>query len=131
MAKVIVVTIEENGDLIFLKADSADYFLEHGEVVTRRASNVEPYDLFHRVLFHVLRTFFSDKSRIADWTRIWKCAWRVNTSPIGGPILTWGDVFPVFKGTLIRGKILGWSVRTTAIEAEVAFLNHWFAERTM
>ena len=108
---VVTVTIED-GDLVFLATDSADIFLEQGETVTRRASHVEPDNFAYRVAFTVLRSLVSDKSRIAAWTRLWPCLWRVNTAPVGGPILT--ERF---------------TDRQKAIDAEIIFLNNWFLER--
>ena len=85
--KVLTVTITEDGDLIYLKTSEHDIFAEMGEVVTKRASHVEPATFWLRVAFHILRTVVNDKSRIAEWTRGWSCDWRVNTAPVGGPIL--------------------------------------------
>jgi hypothetical protein len=122
--KTVVITIEENGDSVFLATDSADVFLEAGETITRRASHVEPVNLFLRVAFHFLR-LFGNKNQIAAWTRGWPCLWRINTKPVGGPVLTWNDI-----------DICPWSRviatfrnRQAAIDAEVQFLNRWFAER--
>ena len=56
--KMVVVTVEESGDLTFLKTDSADVFLELGAVVTRRASHVEPTDFWLRIAFSLIRTLF-------------------------------------------------------------------------
>jgi hypothetical protein len=112
MPRIVAVTMNEDGNLTFLNTDSADTFLECGSVVTRRASHVEPADLPRRLAFKILRSLTSDKSRIAAWTRNWNCLWRVNTSPVGGPIL--------------EGR---WRDRQAAIDAEVEFLNEWFLER--
>jgi hypothetical protein len=119
--KVIVLTIDENGDQVFLKTDSADCFLEQGEVITRRASHVEPAPFWERQAFRLLRTLFPDTGRVAAWTRTWRCLWRVNTSPVGGPILRGYD----YAGSWV----LTWENRQDAIDAEIAFLNNFFAER--
>ena len=116
--KVVTMTIEESGNAVFLATDSADIFLEMGTVVTRRASHVEPATFWARQAFRVLRTLFSDTSAIAAWTRTWHCFWRVNTKPVGGPILR-----------NQYGNIAAWWLRQDAIDAEVKFLNSWFAER--
>lgn len=109
--KIVTVTIEDDGSLLFLKTDSADIFLELGDVVTRRASHVEPLHLGYRVVFHILR-MFGDDTKIAQWTRDWPVVWRVNLAPIGGEVLP--EVF------LDRKK---------AIDYEVKHVNRWLAER--
>ena len=85
--KVLTVTIDENGDLLYLKTSEHDIFAEMGEVVTKERPTWNRATFWLRVAFHILRTSFSDKSRIAEWTRGWSCSWRVNTAPVGGPIL--------------------------------------------
>ena len=130
--KIVTIIIDENGDQVFLKTDSADVFLEQGEVITRRASHVEPAYFWQRVAFSVLRKLTPDTSRIAAWTRTWKCLWRVNTKPVGGPILTHGHVhdYPIDKQWC--WDIIALFVdRQEAIDAEVQFLNRWFAERAI
>jgi hypothetical protein len=134
--KVLSVIIDEHGNLEYLKTDSCDVLLELGETVTRRASHVEPADLTHRIAFHLLRSVVNDKSRIAAWTRTWNCLWRVNTAPVGGPILTWEHVagFPtrclswwyIFDG---HKQIATWANRQDAIDAEIRFLNEFLLTR--
>jgi hypothetical protein len=126
--KVVTLTIEEDGTQTFLKTDSADIFLEQGEVVTRRASHVEPYNFWLRLMFTVLRFIFPDTGRVAAWTRTWACRWRVNTSPVGGPILTWADVWGMDSGYGSLDRVACFAVRQNAIAAEVKFLNNYFAE---
>jgi hypothetical protein len=128
--KIVTITIDENGDQVFLKTDSADVFLEQGEVITRRASHVEPADFWRRLAFSVLRKLTPDTSRIAAWTRTWNCLWRVNTKPVGGPILTHFHVKPETQ-SLMWDAIAWFPNRQDAIDAEVQFLNRWFAERTI
>jgi hypothetical protein len=126
--KVMTVTIDENGDLLMLKSDSADVFLEGAEVVTKRASHVEPTGFWTRIAFHILRSCVKDDSAVAAWTRTWRCTWRVNTAPVGGPILKWkhtsnwrSHVFPEHQAA--------WQDRQEAIDNEVEFLNTYFLER--
>jgi hypothetical protein len=133
---VITLTIDEDGDLLFLKTDSADIFLELGTTVTKRASHVEPATFWARIAFHILRTLVADDSSIAAWTRTWKCRWRVNTSPVGGPILTWADLRllgwdPLIDlwGSVAPSTTATFADRQNAIDAEIAFLNTWFLER--
>ena len=108
---VITLTIDEDGDLLFLQTDSADIFMELGKTVTKRASHVEPATFWARVAFHILRTLVRDDSSVAAWTRTWNVLWRVNTKPTAGYILP-----GLFKD------------RREAIDVEVAFLNEWFVE---
>jgi hypothetical protein len=124
--KILTLTIDEDGDLLMLKSDSADVFLEGAEVVTRRASHVEPASFWLRIAFHVIRTLVRDDSSIAAWTRTWTCLWRVNTAPVGGPILT---VWDVTDGRTPSSQIMTWSDRQNAIDAEITFLNDWFLQR--
>lgn len=122
---IITCTIDENGDVLFLATDANDAFLNHGDVITKRASHVEPVQRFARILFYILR-WFGDKGRIADWTRNWRVTWRVNTKPVGGPILTWGHVgWSIIDYTTVAM----WRHRQAAIDAEIKFLNDWFLER--
>lgn len=105
----ITVTIDENGDQVFLKGHGADVFCDIGETKTQRASHVEPDNVVLRRLFHFIRQNCTDASLLAAFTRIWPCLWRVNTAPVGGPVL--------------EGR---WRNREAAIAAEVTFLNQFF-----
>jgi hypothetical protein len=126
--KVITITIDEQGNNVFLKTDSADCFLEQGEVITRRASHVEPAPRYERWLFSLLRTLFSDTSAVAAWTRTWNTLWRINTSPVGGPILRVGHVWPGVAWP-VEDRVACFANRQDAIDAEIEFLNNFFAER--
>ena len=125
---IITCTIDENGDVIFLATDANDAFLNHGDVVTTRASHVEPVQLVARICFYILR-WFGDKGRIAEWTRNWHVTWRVNTRPVGGPILRVKDVSPSPCAPWMDDQIAFWYNRQEAIDAEIKFLNEWFLER--
>lgn len=110
----ITLTIDKNGDQVFLKGHGADVFTSIGRTVIRRASHVEPDGWLLRQIFRAIRFCVRDTSTIAAWTRTWWCHWRVNTKPVGGPIL-WD-------------RFLN---REAAIEAERKFLdNHIFTRRT-
>jgi hypothetical protein len=126
--KIVTVTIEDDGSMTYLATDSADIFMECGETITKRASHVEPATFWARVAFHILRTFVTDKSKIAAWTRTWRCRWRVNTAPVGGPILTWAQA-GVGTGRYAETHHAWWYNRQAAIDAEIKFLNNYFAER--
>jgi hypothetical protein len=80
--------------------------------VVRRASHVEPVNTYLRLAFQVIRKLVSDDSRIAAWSRLWPCLWRVDMSPVGGGII------PVH-----------FSNRLAAIDAEVEALNNHFTWR--
>ena len=80
--------------------------------VVRRASHVEPVSFVLRLIFHAVRSLVSDDSRVAAWSRLWPCLWRVDMAPVGGGIL------PVH-----------FSNRLAAIDAEVEALNNHFTWR--
>ena len=123
--KVLTVTIDEDGNLTYLKTSEHDIFAEMGEVVTKRASHVEPATFWLRVAFRFLRVF-GDKTRVAEWTRRWTCEWLVDTRPVGGPILEWHHVYSFRPGD---HRIATWLDRQLAIDAEIKFLNQFFLER--
>jgi hypothetical protein len=142
---IVTLTIEEDGNLTFLATDAADVFLEQGRTITKRASHVEPADsLWLRIAFHLLR-LLGNKNRIAAWTRTWPCRWRVNTKPVGGPVLTWRHCYSDEQVANINRihttkrerwqsnarltEVATWTNRQDAIDAEIKFLNDWFAER--
>jgi hypothetical protein len=127
--KVLTVIIDEDGNLLYLKTSEDDIFADMGEVITKRASHVEPDNFWLRVAFRFLR-MFGDKTRVAEWTRGWKCLWIVDTRPVGGPVLTWGDVDnwrAVAFG--VADETAKWSNRQQAIDAEIVYLNQFFLER--
>lgn len=110
--KLVTVIVEENGDALMLVNEQTQPFVDAlGGASVNRASHVEPDGLAFRLLFHLLRQLFGDKGRMSDFTRDWPCLWRVNTKPVGGPILP--------------GR---YTNRQEAIEAEILFLNDWFLE---
>jgi hypothetical protein len=125
--KIVTVTIEDDGRMTYLATDSADVFMECGTTITRRASHVEPASFWLRRVFHFLR-LFGDKNKIAEWTRGWRCLWRVNTAPIGGPILTWKHTNN-WRASVWPDVTAKWTNRQDAIDNEINFLNIWFAER--
>jgi hypothetical protein len=77
--------------------------------VVRRASHVEPDNVYLRLVFHAIRKLVADNSRLAAWTRTWGCLWRVDMSPVGGGILP-----------------IQYRYRLAAIDAEVEALNNFF-----
>lgn len=125
--KMVTATIDENGDVLFLASSVNDVFLELGDVVTRRASHVEPATLPKRLFFHLLRAVFGDKGRVSNWTRGWAILWRVNAKPVGGPVLTWDDV-NIVRQYAFGNDVALFSNRQSAIDAEIRFLNRFFLE---
>lgn len=89
----LVVRFDEDG--------TASMLYEHKEMVDKlrktlgcsvikRASHVLPQKAglnFKRSMFIILRKLFGDDGHIAGWTRLWKCQWEVDFSPLGGPLL--------------------------------------------
>lgn len=102
----VTISINDDGSVHFLDTNAATCFKTLGSAVLKRASHVEPNQLLLRAVFHTLRYMFGDKGWMATFTRYWPCAWRVNVSPLNGPIL---------PGT--------WRDRQQAIDAEVTWLN--------
>lgn len=111
MDEITITMDTETGDLTCLDSSMAAAFKGLGTVTTKRASHVEPANFFLRQAFTVIRMLVSDDSRLAGWTRTWSCLWRVNTKPVGGPILP-----------------LAFCDRRVAIEYEIQFLNEFFLE---
>ena len=125
--KVVTVTIDESGDMVYLNTPESDIFMELGERITPRASHVEPGPRYERWLFRLLRTLFGDEGRISEWTRSWNTLWRVDTSPVGGPILRWGHVLPNCPACM-ADDIYYECDRERAIRTEIDFLNRFFLE---
>ncbi len=101
--------IRDDGSFICLDINEAECFKSIGVVNRKRATHVEPDNLLLRLAFHILRLFFGDKGFMSEFTRHWPCRWRVNITPVGGPILP--ELF---------------DNRIDAIDAEVAWLNKHF-----
>lgn len=103
-----IISIDENGDATFLLNDFTRELVGSGSV-TRRASHVEPCNVALRVIFHSLRYLFGEYGKVSQFTRLWRCNWRVNLSPVNGPVLPGA-----------------WRDRAQAIDAEVVWLNQNF-----
>ena len=85
--KHITFSIDDStGEMSFLVNEDTRAFLDDTSIV-RRASHVEPRNLFLRVLFYTLRGICGEYGRIEEFTRTWVCVWRVNLAPVNGPIL--------------------------------------------
>ncbi len=50
-----------------------------------RVSHVEPINTVLRGFFHLIRKRVSDDSKLAEWTRRWRCQWRARI--FDGPTL--------------------------------------------
>jgi len=109
--KMVTLTITENGDQLFLNSPGAAVFCEAGLSTVRRASHVEPDWLPLRLIFRAIRAVVRDTSSVAQWTREWRCVWRV--AIVGGPILS-----------------TRYYDRKQAINAEIFFLNKFYLENT-
>lgn len=107
--KVVTMTIDECGDVKMLDTAGSEVFTEMGTCTTQRASHVEPYRWATRFWFHLFRTLFGEYGVVGDWTRRWRCLWRVNTTPVGGNVLP--ELF---------------QYRQDAIAFEVKYLNQFF-----
>ena len=79
-----IITIDETGRIEQIAGHGPDLSSE-GVVTKRRASWVEPNSVLPRLAFNLLRLCCRDESRLAGWTRSWRCLWRVRI--IGGPVL--------------------------------------------
>ena len=108
MQNPIVFSIDEQGDVKFLVSDATRPFLDETSKV-QRASHVEPWNIPLRWAFYAIRKVCGEYGKMAEFTRKWPCYWRVNLSPVGGPIV------PV-----------EFANRDSAIEFEVDWLNHYF-----
>jgi hypothetical protein len=122
--KILTLTIDEQG-VTYVKPHGEDPLFELGNTITKRASHVEPEAFWLRVAFRFLR-LFGDNTRVAAWTRGWRTLWRINTRPVGGPILRFGHIHPRVTISGGLGHVYHWADRNDAIAAEVKFLNEFF-----
>jgi hypothetical protein len=107
--EILQISIDDmTGTAQFLVSESTVGMVDSFTQV-QRASHVEPTSLGFRVLFRSLRALFGEYGRMAEFTRSWPCRWRVNLTPVGGPIV------PV-----------EWASRQSAIEFEIEWLNKKF-----
>lgn len=99
------IVVDENGSLTYIQDAEISFLQDLGKSSVKRASHVEPDSCLLRLLFHLLRKF-GETGKISNWTRNWKCLWRVNMSPSKGPILS-----------------ERWVNRQDALNAEMMWLN--------
>jgi hypothetical protein len=109
MTERITISIDDStGEARFLVNGLSACFLDETSVI-KRASHVEPVSLMPRLAFYMARAVFGEYGKVTESTRAWSCLWRVNLSPIDGPILP-----EVYKD------------RSQAIDAEIAYLEAYF-----
>ena len=77
--------------------------LAFGSRQQRRASHIEPVNVWLRLAFWLVRAGADDGDWLTDWTRTWTCLWQVRV--VGGP------TFGAFKN------------RGDAIAAEIKWLE--------
>jgi len=87
MSEIVLVDVTESGELRFLATDGAAPLAELGTATRRRASRVEPVNWWLRVAFRLIRRRVADDSRLAAFTRRWRCRWRADLALSGGPVL--------------------------------------------
>lgn len=100
------IAVDDNGSLSYIQDSEISFLKDLGKASVRRASHVEPDSFLLRTLFHQMRKVFGETGRVAEWTRSWKCLWRVNMKPSKGPILP-----------------ERWVNRKDALNSEVAWLS--------
>lgn len=82
------ITIRPDGSVEFIHDDELAAELTDalgGAADKQRASHVEPTNILLRWAFHLVRRRVSDGSRLAEWTRGWRCEWRARI--FDGPML--------------------------------------------
>jgi hypothetical protein len=48
-----------------------------------RWSEIVPANLFLFIMFRIMRLFFGERGPVAEWTRRWKCHWRMTVLETG------------------------------------------------
>ncbi|WP_029523510.1 hypothetical protein [Persephonella sp. KM09-Lau-8] len=72
----IIIEIEKDGTIKGF-ADEVPNFISVKEIERKRVSRIVPKNLPLRIAFVIIRSLVSDNSKIANWTRNWKCNWIV------------------------------------------------------
>lgn len=81
----LTIIINEDGSVAMIDSPAArEIAAALGTSVVNRASHVEPCNRILRTLFHFIRTRVSDESRLAAWTRRWRCDWQITLSDAFG-----------------------------------------------
>jgi hypothetical protein len=108
MERFTVSVDDSNGEIKFLVSDLSKGLLDETSIINR-ASHVEPCFKPFRLAFYGLRAIFGEYGTVGQFTRLWPCLWRVNLSPINGPILP----------NIYRDRL-------QAIDAEIVYLENHF-----
>ena len=108
MEHILFSVDDSTGNTKFLVNELSMSFIDDFSII-QRASHVEPVNGILRIVFYALRAMFGEYGSMARFTRLWLCQWRVNLSPVEGPILS----------TVYRD-------RARAIDAEVSWLESNF-----
>jgi len=104
MSGVAVVIVRADGSVDYIDLpDARELAGDLGAVTRSRASHIVPCSLLLRLAFRGLRSLVADESRLASWSRGWRCLWRVEI--VGGP------------------SFGAYADRAAAIAAEVDWLN--------
>ena len=77
----VCITLQ-NGALSFVDDAPLASLNDLGVCHQTRLSHIEPNGFVLRLLFHSVR-----RIGIVEWTRRWSCHWRVNMSPVDGPVI--------------------------------------------
>ena len=80
----MILTIDQTGQIQMIAGHGPD-LSGCGSAIKRRASHIEPCNWWLRLAFHIVRACVRDESRLAAWTRGWRCLWRARI--FGGPTL--------------------------------------------
>lgn len=104
-----IIGVDEQGRLQFPANPELEAMFKATSSVTKRASNILPSTLAPRLAFQLLRKLFTDKGKVAEWTREWRCRWIVDMRPSGGPILP-----------------TAWKSRAAALRVEKAWLELYY-----
>ena len=67
----------KNGEVCGFADEVSFKGLDVQEYSKKRVSRIVPTNGFLMVAFYVIRGLCSDESKIAAWTRVWRCQWKV------------------------------------------------------
>ncbi len=75
----MIIEIDKTGKAYGLDEDLKEIFNEEDFSTTnkKRFSYIYPKNILLRAIFKFIRKIFSDESKLANWTRSWKCEWIV------------------------------------------------------
>ena len=70
------IEISEDGKITVFHDSKYAKKIKHIEKI-ERVSHIVPANPILRIIFKLLRKLFGDEGKIADWTRTWKCKWKI------------------------------------------------------